>query len=139
MSVKIVTDSTCDLPIELIEKYQITVLPLYIQIGNKSYRDGIDMTREEFYKGLPTFKQNPTTSAPGIGYFKDIYENLAVNGADEILSIHIAEKLSAVVNVARLASNEVRSVEITVFDSKQLSLGAGYIVLKAAEAALEGK
>ncbi len=139
MSVKIVTDSTCDLPPALIAENEITVLPLYINIGNQGYRDGVDMSREEFYSGLADFSHHPTTAAPSPDTFQKTYEQLAAEGATEILSIHISKSLSAVVDVATLAAQSTTTVPVTVFDSGQLSLGAGYLVLEAAKLAKMGK
>jgi DegV family protein with EDD domain len=138
MSLRIITDSTCDLPVELVEEYQIKVLPLYIHIGRKSYMDGIDMSRQEFYSGLPAFEQHPTTASPSSSLFTQAYQQLIDEGATELLSIHISESLSAVVDVARVAARDFSAAPVTVFDSQQLSLGAGYIVLEAAKAALAG-
>lgn len=67
--IRIVTDSTCDLPHLVVDRLQITVLPLYINIGEKSYLDGVDMSRQAFYEQLPTFKSHPTTAAPGPNVF----------------------------------------------------------------------
>ncbi len=64
MTVRIITDSTCDLPAKIIAEYGIRVVPLYIQVGNREYLDGIDITREEFYTRLPTFPEHPTTAVP---------------------------------------------------------------------------
>ena len=139
MAIKIVTDSNCDLPADLVARYGITVMPLYINIGKKSYLDGIEMTHEQFYEGLPHFESHPTTSVPGPGQFVRVYEQLAQAGATEILSIHIGGALSAMVAVARLAAEEVKSVPVTVFDSGQLSLGTGLLALAAARAAAEGR
>ena len=139
MSIKIITDSTCDLPDDLIEKHEITVLPLYIHIGRRSYLDRIDMNRPDFYNGLPSFSTHPTTAAPSPAMFSEAYLKAESQGADEILSIHISESLSAVPDVARIAAESFSSAAVTVFDSQQLSLGAGYIVLEAAKAAQEGK
>ncbi len=139
MSVKIVTDSTCDLPTELVEAYNITVIPLYIHIGRRSYLDGIDMSRQDFYQGLPSFKEHPTTAAPSPAIIEAVYKKVAVEGVDEILSVHISKSLSAVPDVARIAAGSFSTVPVTVFDSQQLSLGAGYIVLAAAKATQEGK
>jgi DegV family protein with EDD domain len=139
MTVRIVTDSTCDLPAELIRNYNVAVVPLYINFGKKEYRDGIDMTRAEFYKRLPDFKPAPTTAAPGPDVFRKIYERLAAEGATEILSIHVSEKLSATVTIAAQAAKETTAVPVTVFDSRQLSLGTGFEVLAAAQAAADGR
>ena len=139
MTVKIVTDSNCDLPADLVARYGITVVPLYINIGKKSYLDGVEMTHEQFYEGLPHFESHPTTSVPGPGVFVQMYEGLAKAGATEIISIHIGGALSAMMAVARLAAEEITSVPVTVFDSGQLTLGTGLLALTAARAAAEGR
>jgi DegV family protein with EDD domain len=139
MSIRIVTDSTCDLPAELIQKHNITVIPLYINAGEQAYRDGIDMTRSQFYQRLSEFKSTPTTAAPGPDTFRQVYERLAAEGATAILSIHVAVKLSATVTIAAQAAKETSVVPVTVFDSRQLSLGTGFAVLTAAQAAAEGR
>ena len=139
MKIGIVTDSTCDLPPDLIEKHQITVVPLYINIGEQSYLDQVDITRREFYQNLPDYRPHPTTSTPGIHTFQQAYEKLASEGAEHILSIHIAESLSATVDAARKAAEQTTAVPVTVIDSQQLSLGVGFSVLAAVEAAEQGK
>lgn len=139
MTIRIVTDSTCDLPPEVIEENNITVVPLYINIGDEGYMDGVEMTRKEFYTGLPTYKPFPTTATPGADVFQKIYHRLAEEGATQILSIHISIKLSATLDVARLAAREIRRIPVTVFDSRQLSLGTGFIVEAAARAARLGQ
>ena len=93
MTIRIVTDSTCDLSRELIEKHHITVIPMYIHVGEQSFRDGVELSRQEFYERLPEFNPLPTTAAPGPGIFQRVYEQLAAEGATEILSIHISVKL----------------------------------------------
>jgi fatty acid kinase fatty acid binding subunit len=139
MVVRIVTDSTCDLPARIITEYGIRVLPLYIQVGNRQYLDGIDISREEFYKNLPTFPEHPTTAVPSPLKFHALYDAMADEGASEVLSIHISSTLSAISNVARTAAAETTSVPVTVFDSRQLSLGTGFMVQTAAELAQAGK
>jgi DegV family protein with EDD domain len=138
MSIRIVTDSTCDLPPELIRKHAITVIPMYINVGLQEYRDGVDLTRQEFYTRLPGFKPAPTTAAPSPEIFRLTYERLAAEGATEILSIHISTKLSSVFGIASQAVRENTTVPVTVFDSRQLSLATGFQVLAAAQAAEEG-
>ena len=139
MSIKIVTDSTCDLPPSVIEQYGIAVIPLYINVGKESYLDGVDLSREAFYQQLPTYETHPTTAAAGSGLFQQHYERAAEEGATEVLSIHIASSLSATLDVARLAAKQTTSVPVTAFDSKQLSLGTGFLVEQAAKAAAEGR
>jgi DegV family protein with EDD domain len=139
MTIRIVTDSTCDLPQKIIQQHGITVIPLFIQAGGRSYVDGVDLTRAEFYERLPSFQPAATTAVPGPDVFRTEYERLAAEGATEILSIHISEKLSGMVNVAREAAKETKAVPVTVFDSRQLSLGMGFEVLTAADTAAQGR
>ncbi|HAX70930.1 MAG TPA: DegV family protein, partial [Anaerolineae bacterium] len=110
MSIAIVTDSTCDLPPHVIQELKITVVPLYINIGDKGYLDGVDITRKDFYTNLPGYSVHPTTGTPGVDAFKNAYQTLAEKGCTEILSIHISEKLSATVNIARNASQEFKQI-----------------------------
>lgn len=139
MTVRIVTDSTCDLPAETIEQYGINVVPLYINVGRQGYLDGIDISREEFYRRLPSFPEHPTTAVPSPQKFHAIYDTLADEGASEVLSIHVAHSLSAVVNVAHTAAAETYSVPVKVVDSQQLSLGTGFLVETAAKMAAAGE
>jgi DegV family protein with EDD domain len=132
-----VTDSTCDLPDEIITQYGIAVVPLYINFGLESYLDGVDLSREAFYDRLPDCDPLPTTSMPGPHMFLEAYERLAEEGATEILSVHISKSLSAVLDTAQVAARGA-SVPVTVFDSGSLSLGTGFLVQAAAEAAAQG-
>jgi len=137
--IRIVTDSTCDLPEEVVKQHNITVLALHINQGANSFRDGIDLSRDEFYTQLPAYNPPPSTAAPGPDLFLRAYEQLANEGAQEILSIHISESLSATVNSARIAAGQFTRIPVTVLDSSQLSLGTGFIVEKAAQLAQLGK
>lgn len=135
MKISIVTDSTCDLPEAIIEKHGITVIPLYINQGDRSYLDGVDLTREEFYRRLPAFYPAPSTATPSTEVFAQTWNKLADAGAQAVLSIHISEKLSATINAARVAADQFTRIPVTVLDSSQLSLGMGFIVEKAAQLA----
>jgi DegV family protein with EDD domain len=137
VSIRIVTDSTCDLPQATIDRYGITVLPLHINFGQESVLDGVEISRAEFYARLPDCNPAPTTAAPGVDFFKQAYEKLAQAGATEILSIHISSTLSAVTDVARMAAKGYRRVPVTVVDSQQLSGGVGFVVEAAAEAVVD--
>lgn len=139
MPIKIVTDSTCDLPTDVVAEHGITVMPLYINMDGESFLDGVDLSRNEFYSRLPSLKMPATTSAPGPGTFVETYERLADEGATEILSIHISPTLSNVLNAATLAAEATMSVPVTVFDGGQVSIGTGFAVLAAAEAAVAGQ
>lgn len=138
MTIQIVTDSTCDLPAETIQKLGITVLPLNIHIGEKAYLDGVDLSREEFYRQLPDLNPFPKTASPSPAGFERLYRRLAEAGAQAILSIHLSESLSATVNEARIAAQQVTSLPVTVLDSSQLSVGTGFLVEKAAQLAAAG-
>jgi DegV family protein with EDD domain len=107
-------------------------------VGARGYLDGIDITRDEFYKKLPTFPEQPTTAVPSQQKFRAIYDALADEGASDVLSVHISNSLSSIVNVAQVAAQETSSVPVTVFDSRQLSLGTGFLVETAAKLALAG-
>ena len=135
MNIRIVTDSTCDLPGHVVSQHKISVIPLHINQGDKTFLDGVDLTRKEFYSRLPHFKPAPTTAAPGPEIFRQKYEQLADEGAQAVLSIHISESLSATINSARMAAGQFKRIPITVLDSTQLSLGLGFIVEKAAQMA----
>ncbi|HNT76379.1 MAG TPA: DegV family protein [Anaerolineae bacterium] len=139
MTIRIVTDSTCDLPAETIARYGIGVVPLYINVGKQGFLDGIDITREEFYEKLPTFPVHPTTAVPSPQKFRAIYNAFADEGATHIFSIHISAALSAVVDMARTAAQETTSVAVTVLDGQQLSLGTGFLVETAAKLAAAGR
>ena len=133
MNTRIVTDSTCDLPAEVVNQYGIPVIPLSINVGDKSFLDGVDLSREEFYTQLPNFNPYPKTAAPGPEVFTLAYNCLADEGALAILSIHISETLSATVNSARMAAERFTRIPVLVLDSSQLSLGMGFLVEKATD------
>ena len=116
MTVKIVTDSTCDLPQNIIAGQGITVIPCYININGKSYLDGTELSREDFYRMLPASIPHPTTSAPGTGAFIKEYQRLKDAGATGIVSIHISKNLSNVFNVAQIAAQQVKDIPIIVVD-----------------------
>src|SRR5688572_1367212 len=134
MKLGIVTDSTCDLPGFLVEQHELEVVPCILVVDGKEYVDGRDLTREEFYTQLPTLKSQPTTAAPSIGDFSSRYDSLLTRGCDHILSIHAAGTLTSILNIARQAAGEFPD-RVTCIDSTSFSLGLGYQVLAAAEAA----
>ena len=137
MKLGIVTDSTADLPADLVEQHGIQVVPSILVLDGKEYIDGIGITREEFYKRLPALQTPPTTAAPSIGDFALPYETLLARDCDHILSIHAASKLTTIINAARQAAQEFPD-KVTCIDSGSLSLGLGYQVVAAAEAAADG-
>ena len=139
MSIRIVSDSSCDLPEEIVSEYGIEIIPLYINLGDQSYRDGLDLTREDFYARLPTLSDQPTTSIPGLEIVQSVYRKLIAEGATAIVSIHIAGSLSNMVDTARKAAESIRKIPVQVVDSGQISLGIGLQALAAAKNARLGK
>jgi fatty acid kinase fatty acid binding subunit len=137
MKLGIVTDSTSDLPKYLIDQYELEVVPSILILDGQEYADGIGLSREDFYKRLPSLKTQPTTAAPSIGDFSARYDSLFTRGCDHILSIHAAGQLTTIINSARQAAKDFQN-KITVVDGLSLSLGLGFQVLAAAEAAEEG-
>lgn len=137
MKIGFVTDSTSDVPANWAEQYGIEVVPALININGKSYADGAGISREEFYTCLPGLKPPPTTSAPSVGSFQERYEKLLKAGTDSVLSIHPPNELSGIFNAARLAAQEFGQ-RVKVLDSGQVSLGLGFQVVLAAEAAAKG-
>ncbi len=137
MKLGIVTDSTCDLPQQIVEQYQIEVVPSLLILEGKEYADGQGISREDFYRQLPGFKTQPTTAAPSIGEFASRYQRLFDQGCDQIISIHAAGTLTSMVGTAQQAAHEFPR-RVTVVDSRSLSLGLGFQALAAAEAADHG-
>jgi DegV family protein with EDD domain len=137
MKLGLVTDSTCDLPSALVEQYGVEVVPSILVIDGKQYVDGADISRADFYARLPSLKKFPTTAAPSIGEFSARYQRLFTAGCDHILSIHAASQLTAICSIAAQAAKDFPN-QVTVVDSGSLSLGIGFQVLAAAEAAESG-
>jgi DegV family protein with EDD domain len=137
MKIGIVTDSTSDLPNHLTEQYGIEVIPTILILDGKEYADGLGISRDEFYKRLPSLQIPPTTAAPSIGEFSTRYDSLFTRGCDHIIAIHAPGQLTAIINSARQAAQDYPG-KITIVDSLFLSMGLGFQVLAAAEAAENG-
>ncbi len=138
MAVKIVTDSTCDFTPRMAQELGVTIVPLHVIFGDVSYREGIDITAEEFYEMLVKSRQLPTTSAPSVGDFQEVYERL-LEETDSIVSIHLSGKLSATVRIAQAAADSINKPgRIAVVDSQSISLGMGFAIMEAAAAARAG-
>ena len=129
--IQIVADSACDLSPELVQRYDIRIVPLSVTIGDEHYTDGVDLTADEFYHKLRTMDVLPRTSQPAPGRFAEVYRE-AVDAGKQVLSIHIASKLSGTYQAACLAAEMVDSDSIVVIDSETVSMGAGLMVLAAA-------
>jgi DegV family protein with EDD domain len=137
-NVRIVTDSTCDLPRSICDELGIVVVPLNVHFGDKVYRDGVDLDSDQFFELLATSQNLPKTSQPATGLFEETYNRLAADGS-AVVSIHLSSKLSGTLHSASLARDAVRSrCMVEVVDSRSASLGLGLIVKAAAEKACQG-
>jgi DegV family protein with EDD domain len=140
LAVRIVTDRTCDIPPELEKELKITNIPVYLVFGQTSYRDGVDITTDQFYQKLLHEPIYPSTSQPTPKDFVDVFDKLSAEGADGILSIHISKKLSGTINSAEQAVKMVKTkIPIDIIDSQSVSVGLGIQVLAAARMAKAGK
>jgi len=128
--IAIVTESSCDLPKEIIEKYNISLVHLKVIYPEKEYSDGIDITPEEVYARMPG--EIPTTSLPSYKEITAVYNKLRNEGFKKILSIHLSAELSGTVNLIRMIAKEYDDLEIIVIDSKNVSIGVGLLVYQAA-------
>ncbi|MDD3994321.1 MAG: DegV family protein [Dehalococcoidales bacterium] len=138
MTVKIVTDSTSDLPQELIEEFGITVVPAYVQFGGKTYRDGVDISQDEIYHKMVNDNIIIKTSQPPPGDFIAVYKKL-LEEANEIISLQVTSKLSGIYNSAVQAKEMIGAGKrIEVVDSMSTSMGLGLTTLSAARMAQAG-
>jgi DegV family protein with EDD domain len=138
MTVKIVTDSTSDLPQELIEEFGITVVPAYVQFGGKTYRDGVDISQDEIYHKMVNDNIIIKTSQPPPGDFITVYKKL-LGEANEIISLQVTSKLSGIYNSAVQAKEMIGAGKrIEVVDSMSTSMGLGLTTLSAARMAQAG-
>ncbi|MFA7248208.1 MAG: DegV family protein [Dehalococcoidia bacterium] len=138
MTLRIVTDSTCDLPLEAIQALGITVVPLSILFGDEELLDGVDIQAEQFFRRLERDPNMPTTAQPTPALFTHAYQRLIDEGATEILSIHISARLSGTLESARQGAQGVEGARIEFVDSGTVSLGLGTGVMEAAKAARAG-
>jgi len=136
--IALVTDSTCDLPAEIIEKYSIEIVPLTVHFADDTYYDKIDLENEDFFAMMESADELPTTSQPSVGLFIDKYQNLA-DKYDQVISLHISSALSGTIESARLAAAQIEAVEIEIVDSKSTTTGLGFLVLLAAKMIEKGK
>lgn len=135
--IKFVTDSVADLPDEIVQKWQIEVVPCFVNYGGNSYADdGIELVREDYYNLLPSLNENPTTAAMSPDFARP-YIDRAFEGADHLIVITTPAKLSGIHNALRLATSHLPSDQVNVIDSGQLSLGMAWQVINGADVAAE--
>ena len=139
MKIAIVTDSTSYLPQETVDKYNITVVPIEVVFNTKTYREDIDITTSEFYKILNESPELPSTAQPSIGEMMRIYDKLAQEGYDTVISIHLASTISGFVNNLKVAAKTIDNINVVVYDSHITVRLMGYLAQEAAKMAQEGK
>lgn len=137
-SIRIVTDSTCDIPPDLAGRWQISVVPCYINFGTDSYLDQVELSRDRFYQELVSNPIQPTTAAPPPGMFAEIYQRVAAT-ATGIVSLHPPDSLSALRQSALNGWDMVKgNIPFRALDAGQLSMGLGWIAIRVAQAAEAG-
>lgn len=137
--VKIISDSTCDLSQELLERYDIAVLPLQVTLGEESYEDGVNITVDEIYRWADENKTTPKTAAPSMETASNVLR-LWLDKGLELICFSVSESMSTSANVMRLAAKELKAADkVTVIDSQNLSTGGGLLVIEAAIMAQQGK
>lgn len=137
--VKIISDSTCDLSKELIERYNISILPLHILLGDDEYEDGVNLTPQEIFSWSDENKSTPKTSAPSIEQAIELFKK-ELESASELVVFTISADMSTSINVCRMAAQELEAEDrIHIVDSMNLSTGIGLTVIEAAILAKEGK
>lgn len=137
--IKIISDSTCDLSEELLNKYDIDILPLHVVMGDKEYIDGVNISPDEIYVWSDEHKETPKTSAVGIEEAINLFRKY-IDSGDEIIAFAISEDMSTTANVMRIAAEELEKEDkIHVIDSMNLSTGVGHLVVEAAIMAKNGE
>ena len=132
----IVTDSTADIPADVAAELGIVVIPCLVHVGQETYLDGVDLTNSELTNLLRQGPPFPRTAPPPIGAFVEAYRRLAE--AEHVISIHLASNLSTLYNEARLATEMVPEIDVTLVDSRQLTMCSGWLAIAAARAARDG-
>jgi DegV family protein with EDD domain len=138
VNIAVVTDSTSDIPSAIAFENDIHVVPAILVVNGQSLEDGRGISREELYLQLPYMKISPTTAAPSSGTFQQLYEELLNKGTDQIISIHVSSLLSGMYNSALVAAKAIGR-QVHVIDSCHVTLGLGFQVIAAAQAARAGK
>jgi len=138
MRIKIITDSVADIPKNIAKDLDITVVPLSVHFGSTSYRDGVDLTTDEFFEKLSKSERLPTTSQVNPGEFKRVFEE-HLEAYDHIICITMSEAMSGTYKAANIAKEFIGTEKIDIFDSKAISFGFGLVVIEAARSVKIGK
>ena len=137
-NVAIVTDSTANIPDELVQELNIHVVPVWLYWQGQGLRDGLDITAGQLYRLMREDKHLPSTAAPSVGDFLSVYTRLS-REAEGIVSIHVSSELSGIYNAALTAAKLVENVSIQVVDSRSGAMGHGFVILEAARVAAAGR
>jgi len=139
MPVRVVTDSACDLPDDLVERLGVEVVPLTIRFGSEELIDRKELSTDDFWRRLKSSPVLPETAAPSVGAFESAFRGLAADGADGIICINLSSALSATMQSAQVAAQNLEGTcPVVVVDSLTISMGLGNLVVAAAEAAAAG-
>ncbi|MCG3400070.1 fatty acid kinase binding subunit FakB1 [Staphylococcus massiliensis] len=139
MKVAVLTDSTSYIPQDLIEKYHIPIAHLYVTLNdNESYKEFVEISKEQCYDKLKDIKTAPRTSQPAIGTLVDMYEKLKDEGYTDVISIHLSSGISGTVQTAMQVNDMIEGINIHVFDTKIAAFAEGVFVLKAIELIEQG-
>lgn len=138
MKIAIVTDTTAYIPNELLEQYNIYTIPLSVTFGDETFREGLDITTEEFYRRVQEEEDLPTTSQPAIGSFIQLFEQLAEQ-YDAVFSIHLSKRFSGTYDAAKSAGDMVENIEVYPYDTELSAMPQGLFAIAASELAAEGK
>ncbi|MFC4618541.1 DegV family protein [Camelliibacillus cellulosilyticus] len=137
--IALAADSTSYLPKEVVEKYNIHIVPLNVVFGNETYKEDIELGSSEFYKKVRTSKALPTTSQPAIGDFISLYEKLVASGYEDVILVTLSSHISGTYQTATMAGQSVEGIRVHVFDSEIAALAEGFFVLEAAQMIEAGK
>ncbi len=136
--IALVTDSACDLPQEIIDEYQIHVIPFNLSFGDSLFLDKVTITPEQFYTLLKTYREHPKSSQPSLKTVQNLFSFLASH-YESIIVVNISDKLSGAFKLSQEASSTIQNKKISVIDSRHLSVSLGLVVLRIAEEILKGK
>jgi len=137
--IRVVTDSGCDLPEQLLDDHLIEVVPLTVRFGDTNYLDRRDLSIDDFWSRLTGGDETPQTAAPSVGMFTEVYDALATDGADGIIVLCMSSAISATHRSASLAAEAFETVPIRVIDSRLVSGALGLAVMETAEKAMAGE
>lgn len=131
--VRLITDSVADIPQDKVRRFDIAVMPIYLTVGDKTYREDDTLDRTWFYRELSRRNGDLTTAAPPPQEFLSAYTKLAAEGADVVIGVFTAASVSSIYNHAQVAASECSKARVHVVDSRQVSMGTGWLVIHAAE------